>query len=160
MTVGVPSANEFYPLADALAMKFEVDMETWRIKGRGEVTADIGQFKIRLQLETISTAIDDDRKRVALVVGVGSGQLGLFVTFKPGTKKTTVSPIDLSKLPKEGRLFFEDRKIQNVDAAWEVLLAETGALRFFEMDYKKDWTEECRAPLSAGPAPEAQPPTT
>jgi hypothetical protein len=156
----VPSANDFYPLADALAMKFEVDMATWHIKGRGDVTVDIGQFKVRLVMETVSTVVDDDASRVGMIVNCGSGQLGLFVTFKPRGMKTTVSPIDLSKLPKDGAEFFEHRKLQNVDAAWEELLAEIGPVRSFEMDYKKDWTEECRAPSSAGPDPEAELPIT
>jgi len=149
--------SEFYPLADALAMRFKVDLEVFQLEGSGDVTVDIGQFSIKLSLTTISSVIDNDGS-VAMLIETKSGNLGLFVVYRPSTKRIEVSPVDLSILPKEGQVFFEDLTVISVAVARELSLSMMRAYRTFVMDYKQGWSEVCHEHSSSG-TPSTEPPT-
>lgn len=148
-------AFDFYQLADALAMTFDVDLSVYRIEGRGKVTLDAGPFKIALDMETISTVLEDDGTAatgdVGMLIKCGSGHLGLFVLFTAASKRIELSPVDLSLLPKDGYQFFEADKSQVISKGVELLTAETGPLVTYVLEtHSQGWVKVCSEISSSG----------
>jgi hypothetical protein len=117
---------ELYDIADALAIKLDIDGRN--ITGGKPRTLKAGDFVMKLPCKVIAFTAPFSGAGVLVHV---AGDLGIFVGRDKADSVFTAIIVDLSRLPDRGEDFFAKNRPQSINAAISRLTPHTEGLPVF-----------------------------
>jgi hypothetical protein len=120
------SASNYWQLADALAIKIDIDVDQALFEAYGEVYADFGLFPAKLDLLGVSYTLDIVTGDLSFILAASPGDLALYVEYRMIEREIKVCVLDASKLPKGGVDLFEDQTVLDLLSGRAVLFEALG----------------------------------